>query len=327
MSRPERYAVAVDLGGTWLRAGLVSPAGELLASRRIATPADGRPGPVLDAIAELTRQLIAGRAPADALVGLGVAAPGPLDPATGVVYSPPNLADWGAFPLVDELQARLRLPVWAHNDANLAALGEAHRGAGRGTKVLVYLTVSTGVGGGIVLDGRIFEGAAGLAGELGHVIVAADSPWHCNAGHRGCLEALASGTAIAHRAAVAARPSNGEWTARAVAERALAGEAWAAALFAAAGRALGLAIGSFVNVLDPGRVVLGGGLMAAADLWLPDLHAALAEVVMVPERRAVTVARAALGDDAGLVGAGIHAFACAERDQGRKQAGRTQAGR
>lgn len=310
-SRQSEYALAVDLGGTWLRAGLVTAAGEILSQRRIATPAAGRPEPVLQAIISLVAQVRVDCSPDDVVAGLGVAVPGPLDPATGMVYAPPNLADWGAFPLADRLQAALDMPVRLHNDANLAALGEAQHGAGKDARVLTYYTVSTGIGGGIILDGRIFEGAAGLAGELGHVIVDADSPWLCRAGHRGCLEALSSGTAIARQATALGPAADGAvgWTAATVAGRALAGEAWASQLFTDAGRHLGLALGGLVNILDPGRIVLGGGLTGSWELWMPALRVAMAEVVMVPDRRVVEVVRAALGDDAGLLGAAAYAFA------------------
>jgi glucokinase len=317
---PNALALAVDLGGTWLRVALVGHDGTLVDSARVATPDNGRPASVIAAIAQL-RQTLAGTRP---VVGAGVAVPGPLNPATGVVFSPPNLVGWGDYPLAQRLAAQLGLPVWLNNDANLAALGEARFGAGQGYDPLVYLTVSTGVGGGIVLGGRIHVGANGLAGELGHVILQMGGP-RCRAGHEGCLEALASGTAIAHRAAavLASAPASttiaryaapGEPASAAdVASAAKAGDAVARGLFEDAGTALGLAIGGYLNVLDPARVVLGGGLTGSWNLWAPAMLAAVPRVAMAQEARVVDIVPAALGDKAGVLGAGAYAFEQVER--------------
>jgi glucokinase len=174
----------------------------------------------------------------------------------------------------------------------------------------VYLTISTGVGGGVILDGAIFEGASGLAGELGHVIVRDGGP-SCNFGHSGCLEALASGTAIARDAALLVPPlcppdraPDGE----SVATAAAAGHAGALRILQAAGRALGLALGGIVNTFDPSRIVLGGGVTRSFALWEGSMRAALAEVVMTQERRRFTVVLAETGDDAGLLGAAANVW-------------------
>jgi glucokinase len=299
------WVLAIDVGGTWLRVARVTALGRVLDRRRQPTPAGGDAAAVVEAVGRLAAQL---GGPARLA---GVAAPGPVDPASGTVYSPPNLPGWGAYPLRSRLADRLGCPVWVHNDANLAALGEARFGAGRGADPLVYLTVSTGIGGGVILGGRIFEGAHGLAGELGHVIVRAGGP-RCNAGHAGCLEALASGTAVQRRAAELAGTA-GEPAAAEVAQAAAAGTAWAIQVLEEAGEALGLAIGGLINAFDPAWVVLGGGLTGAWELWAPAMQRSAEAVAMARAQRPVDIRRAALGDDGGLIGAAAHALDRAAR--------------
>lgn len=324
------YALAVDLGGTHLRAARVARDGTVLDRRRIATPAASGPDAVVAAIVGLAAELATGAdRPAG---GIGVAAPGPLDPRTGVVHEVPNMPGWRGFPLAARLGDATGLVVRVHNDANLAGLAEARLGAGRGFDPVIYLTVSTGVGGGIILGGDVFAGQAGLAGELGHVVVRAGGP-ACNLGHAGCLEALASGTAIARRAreavasgaptVLADRAAAGAaLDAAAVADAAAAGDAVAAEIYRTVGEVLGLAIGGFINVFDPGRVVLGGGVTAAWDHFGPSMRLALRRVAMAWEWRPVDVVRAALGDDAGLAGAGLWAWAGADNAGSDDAAGR-----
>lgn len=346
-----QQAIAVDLGGTNLRVARIAPDGVICNQRRIETPADGRPAAVIAAIAELVAAVSGSRPPvpqphsskgrkgsidvaeplagtphgdaadyesAAEVVGVGVAAPGPLDPTSGVVYATPNLVGWDDFPLAERLSAVLRLPVLVNNDANLAALGEARFGAGRGFDPLIYLTVSTGVGGGIIQGGRIYQGAHGLAGELGHVIVRAGGPT-CNFGHPGCLEALASGTGIARRAGerlaggadstIRDYVSNGQITALAVARAAAAGDALAGQIYREAGEALGYGIASFLNAYDVARVVIGGGVAQAWPLFEAPMWAAVRATTMAWPRRAVDIVPAELGDNAGLVGAATYALA------------------
>lgn len=312
---PDARVLVVDLGGTQLRVASADRDARLAGALRLATPADDGPEAVIRAIADTARRVTSRLGP-DRHAAVCVAAPGPLDPRSGTVFATPNLAGWRDVPLRDLLAERLGLPAWVHNDANLAALGEALRGAGRGHDPLVYLTVSTGVGGGIIQDGHIVEGATGLAGELGHVIVQAGGP-ACNFGHRGCLEGLASGTAIGRRAQEAmasgaagalAAVEPGPPTARDVAAAAEAGDPLSLSILGDAGRALGLAIGGFVNVFDPARVVVGGGVSGAWPLLAATVRAAAREVTMSADRRTVDIVPAALGDDAGLVGAALYAW-------------------
>ncbi len=195
--------IGVDVGGTKIAAARVEPDGSLSRRFRADTRADEGPDGVIERICQGIEQVMG----EEKVEGIGIACPGPLDARTGVVLSPPNLPGWDRIPLKDRLEERFGVPVRVENDANAAAWGEYLLGAGRGADPMVYITVSTGIGGGIVLDGRLYRGADTFAGEIGHTIVdPGGAP--CSCGRRGCLEALASGTAIARAAAEAVRKGN-----------------------------------------------------------------------------------------------------------------------
>ena len=263
---------------------------------------------VLDACVVCAKDACDGALP-DA-VAIGV--PGPLDPSTGVVYDAPNLPGFAGLAVGELLSRRLGgCPVAVENDAKLAAFAEYTVGAGAGADPFLFVTVSTGIGGGLVLAGELFHGLAGTAGEVGHSPTSIDGP-ACSAGHVGCLEGVASGTGIARRArhAVAAgEPSSLASLAAeaidavAVERAALAGDPLALRLFAEGGHALGRALGGLVNLLSPEVVVIGGGLINAGRLLFEPVQHALAEIgFQVPLARTRIVA-AALGTDAGLIGA------------------------
>lgn len=296
-------AVAVDLGGTWIRAGRVSPEGAVMEAVRVPTPQTG-PEAVADAIGELVRRL--GPLPPGRV---GVAVPGPLSVREGVVFEPPNLKGWRDVPLRGMLEERLGRPVVLENDANAAAVGEWWCGAGRGSRHLVYVTVSTGVGGGLVLDGRLYRGATDTAGEIGHVLVDPEGPV-CSCGRRGHLEGIASGPAIARwvqERIREGRPSvlatGRPFSAREVAEAAEAGDALAREAFERAGRYLGWTVAGLLNLVNPEVVVIGGGV-ARAGRWLFDpLREAAREASFERPWQAARIVPAALGDRAGLVGA------------------------
>jgi glucokinase len=301
VSRP---LVGVDLGGTLIRAAVATGPATHGSPARHPTPAEPPPA-VLDAVAASVLEATGGLAPA----GVAMGVPGPVDPRSGLVYAAPNLHGWEGVEAGRLLGERLGCPVAIQNDANLAGFAEWTAGAGRGTRDFVFLTVSTGVGGGLVLDGELYTGATGTAGELGHVPTGLDGP-ACAQGHPGCLEGIASGTGIAERARAAlgaGQPSvlaavGDSLDARDVQAAAEAGDALARGLFDDAGRALGRAIGGIVNVLSPEVVAIGGGLLGAGELLFAPLRAAVAEIAFeVPLRRCRIVA-AALGTDAGLVG-------------------------
>jgi glucokinase len=199
-SRELPLVAGIDLGGTQIRAAVLRGAQMYT---RVATLTGENPTPerVLPRIyATLQQALDQAGVTLDECLGIGVASPGPLDNRTGIVYSPPNLPAWDGVPLLDILREKYQKPVFVENDANTAALGEYMFGAGQGSRDMVYLTVSTGIGGGVIVNGKILEGANGAAGEIGHMIVDWKGSEHCSCGNIGCLEALASGTAIARKA-------------------------------------------------------------------------------------------------------------------------------
>lgn len=303
--------VGVDLGGTKIYTAAASVDGEILAEVKIPTEAGGGLEHVLARIISTVRQ-VQKDAPAVGKVGaLGIGVPGLMDPFRGIVHQAPNLG-WSGVPLKDLLEARLGVPVYVDNDANLAALGEHTFGAARGAEDVVYVTVSTGIGGGLILKGELYYGAFFGAGEIGHMTVDPEGP-PCSCGNRGCLEALASGTALARQAAeLVARGEGREIlraaggnniTARSVSLAAAAGDEAALSLLKEAGRALGIGLANIVNLLNPALIVLGGGVMQSGPLFWKAMEEEMETRVLRAARRQARVVTAALGPRSGLLGA------------------------
>ncbi len=305
---PNNY-IAVDLGGTQIRAARCQPDGTIEARFQTLTLAHEGPAAVIQRI----QQAIAAVWPAEGILAIGITAPGPLDPWQGIVLAGPNLPGWDRVPLRDILVQRFSVPTHLGNDANLAALAEWHFGAGRGHDDLVYLTISTGIGGGVIIGGRLLLGAHGLAAELGHISIQLDGP-RCNCGNYGCLEKLAAGPAIAEQAAAqlaAGRPSaitqlaNGRLdnvTAEIVGQAAAAGDELACELLARAGFAIGVGIVNLLHAFNPSIVILGGGVTQTGPLLFEPIRRVVTERVMRPEY-VVPIVPAVLGGDVGLLGA------------------------
>jgi len=313
--------LALDLGGTNARAAVVMPDGRVTARRAGSTPmAAGLPA-VIEHCLGLLRAARAEHLAAEGRhpVAVGVAAPGPLDPVTGVLIDPPNLrGDWWGFPLAPTIGDALGLPWALGKDTNVNILAERDFGAGMGSGDLVYLTISTGIGGAAISGGRPIVGPDGVAGELGHITVDMDGPT-CGCGGIGHLEALASGTGIANaaRAAleegvaapsselarIAARIAPQPLSSVHVSDAAAAGDPAAAVILERARRAVAVAVVSIVNVFGPDMVILGGGITLA---WGESLLAPAREAVATKAFRLLgqraRVVQAALGDDVGLIG-------------------------
>jgi glucokinase len=262
--------IAIDLGGTKIRAVVVDALGEIIGEDVRPTDADEGQHAVIDRMIDSTKAAVAtSGAPFSALAAVGVTAPAPIDFERGILYQAPNLPGWDKVPLAALLRERLNLPTILENDANAAAYGEWRHGAGQGTRHMLYLTVSTGIGGGLILNGQLFRGADGAAGELGHVTVDDNGPLH-NCGMVGCIEVMASGTAIARMAqeAVAAGRSEmlaraaatGELTAREVGAAAEAGDPVAQEILLRAAHYLGVGLAGYVNIFNPEAIILGGGV-------------------------------------------------------------------
>lgn len=305
------HYIAVDIGGTQLRAALY-PADSLEPIRleRTSTQALESSDSCTDPLERL-KNLIASLWPsAEPVAAISVAAPGPVDPYRGVLLEAPNIPGWEDMPLKECLEQRFHVPVVLGNDANLAALGEWQFGAGRGHSHMIYITISTGIGGGIIVDNRLLLGKQGLAAEIGHVTVLPDGPL-CGCGQRGHLEALASGTAIANwiqgelqNGAHSSLPSDQPITARMVSDAAQAGDKLCISALARAGYFMGMALANLLHTFNPSAVILGGGVSKSGALLLDPLHASLSKHIMNPHfLDGLTLATAAFGDEVGLVGA------------------------
>ncbi|MCL5257397.1 MAG: ROK family protein [Chloroflexi bacterium] len=310
----EKRVVAVDFGGTKIRAALADGAGNILTRSTAPTQARKGPGAVIAKIAELVLEVMEG-IPHSQVHALAVAAPGPLDSDAGVVLSPPNLPGWSEVPLAYELMERLELPVRVENDAKTAALGEYTFGQYKGIKNMVYLTVSTGIGGGVICDGRLLRGYRGMATEIGHMIIDPKGP-ECTCGSKGCLEAMASGTAIARdaiRVVSAGLPSAMDEmsegkpeniTAEIVVRAAVLGDAAASEIMRRATVSLGIGVANVMHLYSPEMVIIGGGVSRAGEqLLFEPVRQVAHERIMYPYRRQLRVMPATLGDDAGLLGA------------------------
>ena len=306
-----RHALAVDLGGTELRAAMVDETGAVLGFLSCATDSRGGPSAVMAQMVDLLRRVerdVGDRVPA----GVGIAAPGPLDASAGLALAPPTLQGWQDVALAAEMQTRLNLPVRIANDANAAALGEWRFGAGRGTDHMVFVTVSTGIGGGVIADGRLLLGHRGLAAEIGHMTLDVDATEGLFRGAPGTWEALASGTALGRDATRGATGPDGAGlralagpgpiTARHVVEAARVGDPLACTLLDREARLLGIGFASLLHLYSPERIIMGGGVAAGFDLMRDRIMSTIRERALNPYRT-VPVVAAALGSRAGLVGA------------------------
>lgn len=329
------YSIGVDLGGTNLRIAAVDDQGKLLEKITLGTQVALGRERVINDMCEAIGQLTKRYANLATLQGIGIGVPGIIDMKTGMVRESPNLPGWTESPVRAEIEKRLGARVILENDANVAALGEKWLGAGRDVEDLAVLTLGTGVGGGIILGGRILHGMTGMAGEFGHVTVEPDGV-RCGCGNHGCLEQYASATAVVRMAKEAiasgalselsrAADPDAEFSAKAVYNLAIQGDEESKKIFRRVGRALGIALADLVNALNLPMYVIGGGVSSAWDAFSPVIFEELRQRSMVyaatapdspagdaqgasgqvgpegPTRTIIT--RALLGSDAGLYGA------------------------
>jgi glucokinase len=305
----DKRVIAVDLGGTNIRAALCDAHGHILKRAKQLTRPDEGAGAVIGRIVQSVQEVM----PNDVAVrAVGVASPGPLNPFTGIVMAAPNLG-WRDVPLRDELRKALNLLVEINNDANLAALGEQQYGAARGKKDLAYVTLSTGIGCGVILNNQLLLGARGQATELGHMSVEFNSSMNYN-GLPGALEGLAAGPAIAAlaqrklsegRASRMLEFSGGainKVTAKEVGEAANAGDEVALEVVAYAARVIGIGLVNLLHLFDPEIVVVGGSVALMGNVLMGPILATVAECA-IPSYQDIPIVPAALGDDCGLLGA------------------------
>jgi glucokinase len=323
MSAKQEFAIGVDLGGTNMRIAAIDAHCKQLEVITTSTEVKRGRDSVVAAMCQAIRALRSKFDGSLSFAGTGIGVPGIIDIETGTVHESPNLPDWKDYPVRDEIQRQLGASVILENDANVAALGEKWMGAAREVDSMCMLTLGTGVGGGIVLNGRVWHGMAGMAAECGHFSVYPDGVL-CGCGNRGCLEQYASATAVKRMAIEAiamgkapelsrAMSENPEFSSKVVFQYALQGESSAKLIFNEVGRALGIVLADLVNALNLPMYVIGGGVSSAWEAFAPTMFHELRERSFVyratapderlPAHKHTTVTRALLGSDAGLVGA------------------------
>lgn len=320
MPTPARTPIlAVDIGGTKVAAGLISPSGEILLQKRAPMAARGTAADGLASVFRAADAVLRHRS-ARRVRTIGVATPGWVDSRSGLLVGAPNIPCWPDFPVRREIERHYSLPVRIANDANAGALAEARWGAGAGHKIVFYVTLGTGIGTGLVINGRIYDGHVGGATEGGHVTIDSRGPL-CACGKRGCIEMYASGTAVARRAReiliqgrelqekrvaelLAAAGGNIEAvTAHAVARSARAGHALAQEILRAAADSLAIWLGGMIDLLEPSIIVLGGGFSAVMLVHLPRIRETLEKWSVNPRRAEIPIVAARYGADSALAGA------------------------
>ncbi len=300
-------AIGVDIGGTAIKAGRLA-GGKVEAEIERPTPAREGVESVVRTLAAMVEELAAGWVSGQAAWSLGIGCAGLIDPERGVVVTSPNLPGWKDAPLADLAeQATGRRPI-VQNDANAFTLAEARHGAGAGARNVVGITLGTGVGGGLILGGRLWTGTHGYAGEIGHVPLVAGGPL-CSCGSRGCVEAMIGTPAIIRDyCGRSGKRDSASLSPGEISARARAGDSAALETWREIGRYLGLALGGLANLLDPDLFVIGGGVSGSADLMFPSARTALEDQMLAPGAHAPGLVAAALGPAAGWIGAALAAL-------------------
>ncbi len=302
----ESLVFAVDLGGTHLRAALVDDAGRILNQLKQETPKGDSALCIVNALVKAAQQWESDKLP---VVAASIMVPGAVDCKKAVVLQAPNLPSLVNFELKAELERRLGWPVFLENDANAAAVGEMWMGAARGCCDVISVTLGTGVGGGVILDGKLWRGSHGSAGEIGHTTVDPFSGLKCKCGNTGCLELFASATAIVRmtRENLSLVPESTlkseELTAAKVYEAGRNGDELALAVFRRFGLYLGIGLANLINLIDPQIIVISGGAVNGWDLFAPEMYRQVEERAFRTTAQQVKIARAECGDNAGLLGA------------------------
>ena len=309
------HTLVADLGATSIGVGIADLSGNLIEQHE--EPADITRGPqaILGRVDELFAELShrADRALGDRW-GIGIGIPGPVEFATGRPTSPPIMPGWDDFPVRERFADRHRVPVWVDNDVNLMAIGEYRSGVARGHDAVIFIKIGTGIGAGILIDGKLHRGSQGSAGDVGHIQVTDDPSIICRCGNRGCLEAIAGGAALARDGSQAAREGRSPILARLLAERgrieatevgwaAAHGDAVSRELISTAGRRIGLMVATLVNALNPSLVVIGGGVAGVGDALIASVRETVYARSLPLATRDLLIVRSSLDDEAGRIGA------------------------
>jgi len=305
--------LGVDIGGTKIAVGVVDRAGKILTQGRTPMIASGTPEAAFDAVVSAIDSMLP--TSGAEIEGIGICAPGPLDPKSGIVLNPPNLPCWRNFPLAEKVRAKYSVPVQVDNDANAAALAETLWGAAQGFRYVFYATIGTGIGTGIVFDGAIYHGKTGSAGEGGHVSIDYRGPI-CGCGKRGCIEILAAGPAIGARARskLAAEPLRGKTmldlvkgnvnsiTSQHVGEAFESGDPLAREVLEETVHLLTIWLGNIVDLLDPDVIVVGGGVAAMLRNFFEEIKCGVPDWCVNPRVSEIPLLMAHYGADAGIAG-------------------------
>ncbi|MBM4170138.1 MAG: ROK family protein [Ignavibacteria bacterium] len=308
----QSVAIGVDLGGTSVKSGLVTVTGEILYQNKLPARASEGPKAVLSQIEASIKDCLS-HADKKEIKGIGIGSPGIVD-NEGMVKSPPNLADWDAIPLGREVEKSFEFPVFVENDANAAAIAESKFGAGRNHPDFLFVIWGTGVGGGVILNRKIYRGPSGGAGEIGHISVNFEGPL-CNCGSRGCVEAYVGQRYLSHRTAEKLRAGeksiivelvSGDFNKiepLIISQAAERGDLLANHVLTEAATLLGVAIGSAMNLMDLRVSIIGGGVSAAGNGTMNNIKHSVQRHVLKPLRADIQVIRAELGNNAGMLGA------------------------
>ncbi len=323
--KPDTKILGIDLGGTKILTAIVDAEGYIISRDHSITPAkEGQDEVIKSILKSVDRTLDQARITMDGLRAIGIGAPGLSNSETGVLFTSPHLPGWQDVPLRDIIEQRLGKKAFLINDANAAAVAELYFGAGRGARNFIYITLSTGIGSGIIINGEIYTGATGTAGELGHMVIKDNGPV-CKCGNRGCWETLASGTALAREARDRIREGantsildyiGGEIekvNAEVVHQAAQAGDNLANELIAQTGYYVGVGLANLINIFNPEIIVIGGGLSNIGDMLLEPAYEEAKRRAFKQSFRVVRFARAELGRNTGAIGAAKFALNEMER--------------
>ncbi|MFC1897547.1 ROK family protein [Chloroflexota bacterium] len=318
--KSELPVLAIDLGGTKILTAIISNEGQVMAREYCLTLANEGPEAVISRILSAINHILSQiNIDLSQLDSISIASAGAIDFKKGLITSSPNLPDWHDIPLRDIVKEKYAVNVFLINDASAAALGEHHFGVGQGVNNLILLTVGTGIGGGIIINGRLYSGASGSAGEIGHMTIDVNGP-RCNCGNTGCLETLASGTAVTREAIRRIRQGERSSlteivggvveniTAEKVSTAAQGGDLLASDVILRAATYLGIGIVNLVNIFNPEMIIIGGGMVKMGDLLLNPARQAVRERAFPLLAQAVRIVPAQLGNDAGVLGAAVFAF-------------------
>ncbi len=311
-----QYSIGIDLGGTDIKAGLLSSDGKLMYRTVVSTHVNEGAKAIAKRIAQTILQVHSQTQSLKDIIGIGVGSPGLILADSGIIHFSPNFPGWSDIPLLDYVAAELgnlKIPLYIDNDVNVMVLGELHHGAGIGYENVVGLTLGTGVGGGIVINRKVYHGSWNTAGELGHTIVQPNGP-KCGCGNRGCLEAYAGARHIVQR--TRQKLASGQnsclnpdvLTPKQIAEAAEAGDKLAQEIFAETGKYIGVALTSIAHILNPEIAIIGGGIAGAGEkLLFQHIRNEFRKRTMgIPSQMEIVPAK--LGNDAGLIGAAMLAY-------------------